>query len=78
MGWKMKNNIERYFEFADKKLHPKTRVLLKFVNMFIFACLLAVGSYMIKIGEIQLGFNLYVLMSLYLIFTKLSNIDGDD
>ena len=60
--------------FKDLILNKISFIILKGVNIIIFFSLLITASYMLWIKEIQWSFDLYVLLALYMIFTKLEKI----
>ena len=71
----IKEAINKYFDFVNKKVSPKTAKLLKVLNIIIFICMLVTGSYMLWINQVQIGFDIYVMLALYMIFTKLEKLD---
>ena len=71
----IKKKINDYFEFADKNMHPISRIILKVLNFMIFITFLIAGSYLIYYKQTQLGFDIYVILSIYMIFTKLEKLE---
>lgn len=52
-----------------------TAALLKIFNILVFVSLLITASFFLWIGQIQWAFDLYILLAIYLLFTKIEKLE---